>query len=55
MYGIWSQWSVCNVTCSTGISFRNRVCFLQPCSGKLTETQVCNGNCPGWQVIILKT
>ncbi|XP_065645050.1 hemicentin-1 isoform X2 [Hydra vulgaris] len=49
IYGVWSQWSACNATCRKGISIRNRVCILLPCTDQLVETEVCLGKCPAPQ------
>jgi len=48
----WGPWSACSVTCSSGISTRNRTCkhntMLNECSGEHKESTDCYLNpCPG--------
>jgi hemicentin len=60
-WGIWSEWSACNVTCGDGVKIRSRQCDSpmpsnggRPCAGLSVDTDVCrNEPCPvdgGWSV-----
>lgn len=52
----WSPWSVCNASCSGGVTVRSRSCSMPPpsnggagCEGESMETEECNVDpCPGW-------
>uniref|UniRef100_A0A8C4WPB5 G-protein coupled receptors family 2 profile 1 domain-containing protein n=1 Tax=Eptatretus burgeri TaxID=7764 RepID=A0A8C4WPB5_EPTBU len=44
---VWTQWSLCSLTCGRGVRKRRRVCNLPepegvPCEGPGTQTKVCN-------------
>ena len=54
VFGDWSEWSECTLTCGGGGQWRNRTCNGpfhggNDCLGVRNETQECNSHsCPGW-------
>ena len=55
VFGEWSSWSDCTLSCGTGKTFRSRKCFGpllggKPCEGDFNQSQSCNvKSCPGIQ------
>lgn len=53
-FTLWSSWSVCSVTCGTGLKSRDRTCSNPPpqysgvpCTGPVQDTELCGGTrCP---------
>ncbi|XP_060586807.1 SCO-spondin-like isoform X3 [Ruditapes philippinarum] len=52
IYGEWSEWSSCSLTCGRGTTFRNRTCFGPyfdgaPCQGPNNQSENCfSSSCP---------
>lgn len=52
VFGNWSQWYDCSVTCGGGIQWKNRSCIGpfyggEDCSGAFEESTTCNTHpCP---------
>ena len=57
LWGEWSAWEICSVTCGSGTQERNRSITQEAlfggnvCKGDDRETQSCNSNgCPGMDI-----
>ena len=57
IWGAWSTWETCSVTCGGGTQDRNRAITQEAlfggneCTGDDKETQSCNSNgCPGMDI-----
>ena len=55
---MWSLWSVCDVECSNGQTFRTRECLdssLETCNGTYKQNNTCYaGPCPSMYIMEFK-